>query len=147
MITLLRNAEVALSAAKAAAQACAWYNPAQEAARLSHLGLLSDLRAAVSSAQLQMWLQPKFSLQTGLAVGAEALVRWQHPTRGFVSPAEFVPFAEQTGAITLVTDWMLAQAMLTLQRWQAAQPDLSLSVNVSTRDLQSPAFAIAWSNC
>jgi len=140
VITLLRNAEVALSAAKAAAQPCAWYNPAQEAARLSHLGLLSDLRAAVSSAQLQMWLQPKFSLQTGLAVGAEALVRWQHPARGFVSPAEFVPFAEQTGAISLVTDWMLAQAMLTLQHWQASQPDLSLSVNISTRDLQDPSF-------
>jgi predicted signal transduction protein with EAL and GGDEF domain len=140
VITLLRNAEVALDAAKQAAQGWAWYNPAQEAARLSHLGLLSDLRTAVSSAQLQMWLQPKFSLQTGLAVGAEALVRWQHPTRGFVSPAEFVPFAEQTGAITLVTDWMLAQAMLTLQLWQVSQPDLSLSVNVSTRDLQDPGF-------
>ncbi len=140
VITLLRNAEVALSAAKEAAVAYAWYNPAQEAARLSHLGLLSDLRAAVSNAQLQMWLQPKFSLQTGLAVGAEALVRWQHPQRGFVSPAEFVPFAEQTGAITLVTDWMLTRAMLTLQRWQATQPTLSLSVNVSTRDLQDPSF-------
>jgi diguanylate cyclase (GGDEF)-like protein len=140
VVTLLRNAEVALNAAKAAVQAHVWYNPAQEAARLSHLGLLSDLRAAVSSSQLQMWLQPKFSLQTGLAVGAEALVRWQHPTRGFVSPAEFVPFAEQTGAITLVTDWMLSRAMLTLQSWQVTQPELSLSVNVSTRDLQDPGF-------
>jgi EAL domain-containing protein (putative c-di-GMP-specific phosphodiesterase class I)/GGDEF domain-containing protein len=140
VVTLLRNAEVALNAAKAAVQAHVWYNPAQEAARLSHLGLLSDLRAAVSNSQLQMWLQPKFSLQTGLAVGAEALVRWQHPTRGFVSPAEFVPFAEQTGAITLVTDWMLSQAMLTLQSWQVTQPELSLSVNVSTRDLQDPGF-------
>ncbi|MBV5299796.1 MAG: EAL domain-containing protein [Rhodoferax sp.] len=140
VITLLRNAEVALSAAKQAAVAFAWYNPAQEAARLSHLGLLSDLRAAVAQSQLQMWLQPKFSLKTGQAVGAEALVRWQHPTRGFISPAEFVPFAEQTGAITQVTDWMLAQAMATLQRWQLTQPDLSLSVNVSTRDLQDPGF-------
>ncbi|MBB1073292.1 EAL domain-containing protein [Rhodoferax sp. 4810] len=140
VITLLRNAEVALDAAKRAARGWAWYNPAQEAARLSHLGLLSDLRAAVCDAQLQMWLQPKFSLQSGLAVGAEALVRWQHPQRGFISPAEFVPFAEQTGAITLVTDRMLAQAMLTLQRWQVTQPHLSLSVNVSTRDLQDPGF-------
>jgi EAL domain-containing protein (putative c-di-GMP-specific phosphodiesterase class I) len=87
-----------------------------------------------------MWLQPKFSLRTGQAVGAEALVRWQHPKRGFVSPAEFVPFAEQTGSITLVTDWMLAQAMATLQLWQATQPELSISVNVSTRDLQDPSF-------
>ncbi len=140
VITLLRNAEVALDTAKQAAQGFAWYNPAQEAARLSHLGLLSDLRVAVAQSQLQMWLQPKFSLRTGQAVGAEALVRWQHPQRGMISPAEFVPFAEQTGAISQVTDWMLAQAMATLQVWQTTQPELSLSVNVSTRDLQDPLF-------
>ena len=137
---LLRNAEVALSAAKLAAQGFAWYSQAQEAARLSHLSLVSDLRRAAAQSELQMWLQPKFSLATGEAVGAEALVRWQHPQRGFISPAEFVPFAEQTGAITLVTDWMLAQAMTTLQRWQSTHPDLSLSVNVSTRDLQDATF-------
>ena len=140
VIALLRNAEVALDVAKSTAQGFAWYNPAQEAARLSHLGLLSDLRTAVAESQLQMWLQPKFSLQTGAAVGAEALVRWQHPQRGFISPAEFVPFAEQTGAITLITDWMLAQAVRTLQDWQHSHPHLSISVNISTRDLQDPAF-------
>ncbi|OQW86524.1 MAG: hypothetical protein BWK72_16710 [Rhodoferax ferrireducens] len=140
VVTLLRNAEVALDAAKRAAQGCAWYNSAQEAARLSHLGLLSDLRLALAESQLQMWLQPKFCLQTGRAVGAEALVRWQHPQRGFVSPAEFVPFAEQTGAITGVTDWMLAHALRTLQDWQPRWPGLSISVNVSTRDLQDASF-------
>jgi len=140
VMTLLRNAEVALAAAKRAALVATWYNPAQEAARLSHLSLLSDLRVAVAESQLQMWLQPKFSLQTGTAVGAEALVRWQHPQRGFVSPAEFVPFAEQTGAITLVTDWMLNEAMQCLQTWQRNHPALSISVNVSTRDLQDASF-------
>ena len=140
VMTLLRNAEVALAATKRAAQGFAWYNPALEAARLSHLGLLSDLRVAVAQSQLQMWLQPKWSLQTGAAVGAEALVRWQHPQRGFISPAEFVPFAEQTGAITLVTDWMLMQAMRCLQSWQPRHPELSISVNVSTRDLQDADF-------
>ncbi len=140
VMALLRNAEVALAAAKRATLGAAWYNPAQEAARLSHLGLLSDLRVAAAESQLQMWLQPKFSLQTGAAVGAEALVRWQHPQRGFVSPAEFVPFAEQTGAITLVTDWMLNEAMRCLQAWQHSHPALSISVNVSTRDLQDASF-------
>jgi diguanylate cyclase (GGDEF)-like protein len=100
--TLLRNAEVALHSAKRAAMGFAWHSEAQEAARLGHLSLLSDLRQAVATSQLQMWLQPKFSLTTGRAVGTEALVRWQHPTRGFVSPAEFVPFAEQAGYITMV---------------------------------------------
>ena len=138
--TLLRNAEVALHAAKKAALGFAWYSEAQEAARLSHLGLLSDLRAAVANSQLQMWVQPKFSLRTGRAVGAEALVRWQHPQRGFVSPAEFVPFAEQTGYIGLVTHWMLTQELRLLVSWAPTHPELSLSVNVSTHDLQDPDF-------
>ncbi len=139
--TLMRNAEVALSAAKKATLGCVWYSEAQEAARLSHLSLLSDLRQAVATAQLQMWLQPKFSLVSGRAVGAEALVRWQHPQRGFVSPVEFVPFAEQTGYIGLVTTWMLGEALRTLATWAVAQPSLSIAVNVSTRDLQDPGFA------
>ncbi len=139
--TLLRNAEVAMHTAKRSATAHAWHSEVQEAARLSHLNLVSDLRQAVAASQLQMWLQPKFSLVTGKAVGAEALVRWQHPTRGFVSPAEFVPFAEQTGYITLVTDWMLREALRTLQAWEPKQPQLSIAVNVSTRDLQDAGFA------
>jgi len=141
MDALLRDAEVALHTAKRAAQGFAWYSKAQEAARLGHLNLLSDLRLAVATSQLQMWLQPKFSLVTGRAVGAEALVRWQHPTRGFVSPAEFVPFSEQTGYITLVTDWMLDQALRTLATWRTTHPELSIAVNVSTRDLQDKGFA------
>lgn len=138
---LLRNAEVALHTAKREAQSVAWYNEAQEAARLDHLGLLSDLRMAVATDQLQMWLQPKLSLDTGKPVGAEALVRWMHPQRGFVSPAAFIPFAEQTGYITMVTDWMLDQALRTLQHWTGTYPDLSIAVNLSTRDLQDPDFA------
>ena len=139
--TLLRNAEVALHTAKRSAQGHAWHNEAQEAARLDHLSLVTDLRRAVAESQLQMWLQPKFSMRTGQAVGAEALVRWQHPSRGFVSPAEFVPFAEQTGYITLVTDWMLREALCTLAQWAPLQPQLSIAVNVSTRDLQDVNFA------
>ena len=139
--TLLRNAEVALHTAKRTAQGHAWYSEAQEAARLDHLSLVTDLRRAVAESQLQMWLQPKFSLATGHAVGAEALVRWQHPSRGFVSPAEFVPFAERTGYITLVTDWMLREALRTLVLWTPRQPQLTIAVNVSTRDLQDAGFA------
>ena len=138
--TLLRNAEVALHAAKRSALTHAWYSEAQEAARVGHLRLVSDLRTAVAGDQLQMWLQPKFSLATGQPVGAEALVRWQHPTRGFVSPADFVPFAEQTGHITLVTHWMLQQAVRTLSDWVHTHPQLSIAVNISTRDLQDAGF-------
>lgn len=140
--TLLRDAEIALHAAKRSAQTHAWYGEAQKAARDGHLVLVTELHAAVADNQLQMWLQPKFSLGTGEAIGAEALVRWQHPVRGFVSPAEFVPFAEQTGHITLMTQWMLQQAVAMLARWAAPYPHLSIAVNVSTRDLQDPGFAL-----
>jgi len=139
--TLMRNAEVALHSAKRGAISHAWYSEAQEAARLGHLSLISELRGAVAASQLQMWLQPKFALKDGRAVGTEALVRWQHPQRGFISPAEFIPFAEQTGYITMVTDWMLREALGTLQTWQSSHPELSIAVNVSTRDLQDAGFA------
>jgi EAL domain-containing protein (putative c-di-GMP-specific phosphodiesterase class I) len=73
-------------------------------------------------------------------LGAEALVRWQHPQRGFISPAEFVPFAEQTGYISMLTQWMLGQALTTLAAWAPTQPELSIAVNISTRDLLDPQF-------
>lgn len=138
--TLMRNAEVALHTAKRKALGHAWYSEEQEAVRQGHLNLLSDLRQAVTESQLQMWLQPKYSLRSGKAVGAEALVRWQHPSRGFVSPAEFIPFAEQTGSITMVTDWMLREAVRTLGVWKDSLPGLDIAVNVSTRDLRDAGF-------
>lgn len=140
LITLLRNAEVALYAAKRKNLGRAWYSDAQEASRLSHLSLLSDLRTAVKSNQLQMWLQPKIHLATNQGYGFEALVRWQHPERGFISPAEFVPFAETTGYIGLITEWMLEQALQFLSAWANTHPQLSIAVNVSTHDLRNPHF-------
>ncbi|MFZ6873520.1 EAL domain-containing protein [Undibacterium sp. Di27W] len=140
LMTLVRNAEVALYAAKRSASASAWYSDAQEASRLTHLSLLSDLRSAVRGAELQMWLQPKLRLDTGKAYGFEALVRWQHPTRGFISPADFVPFAERTGYINLLTMWMLEQAIVTLKNWQGKYPNQTIAVNVSTHDLRDASF-------
>lgn len=138
--SLIRNAEVALYAAKANTQISAWYSDAQEASRLSHLSLLSDLRSALVNHELQMWLQPKVRLSDMHCYGFEALVRWQHPQRGFISPIEFVPFAERTGYISHVTDWMLKEAVQTLANWQDKYPDLSIAVNVSTNDLRDQHF-------
>jgi diguanylate cyclase (GGDEF)-like protein len=140
IITLLRNAEVALYAAKRSGSKVAWYSDAQEASRLSHLSLLSDLRSAVKSSALQMWLQPKIHLSTMEGYGFEALVRWQHPTRGFISPIEFVPFAESTGYIGVITEWMLRQALSTLASWKESHPKQTIAVNVSTFDLRDPHF-------
>lgn len=140
LITLLRNAEVALYAAKGASSTYAWYTDAQEASRLIHLSLLSDLRIAARDAALQLWLQPKIHLKTRETIGFEALVRWQHPERGFISPADFIPFAERTGYIGIVTQWMLENTVKTLASWKDTYPNLSIAVNVSTVDLRDPEF-------
>jgi diguanylate cyclase (GGDEF)-like protein len=140
IINLIRNAEVALYSAKGTTQSAVWYSEAQEASRLSHLSLLSDLRIAVLNSQLQMWLQPKILLSDMQTYGFEALVRWQHPQRGFISPIDFVPFAERTGYISSVTHWMLEQALVSLASWKEIHPALSIAVNVSTNDLRDHQF-------
>ncbi|NCT83315.1 MAG: EAL domain-containing protein [Comamonadaceae bacterium] len=134
---LLRRAEQAMFEAKRLRQAVAVFNPGAEAARALHLSLLSDLAAAIQQDQLCQFLQPKRDLRTGRIVGAEALVRWQHPQRGWLPPADFIPFAERSGRIRQVTDWMLARAVRTLAAWaeQGREP-LSIAVNISTLDLQ-----------
>jgi EAL domain-containing protein (putative c-di-GMP-specific phosphodiesterase class I) len=104
-------------------------------ARLEHLSLLSELWRAVQESQLRAYYQPKLDLETRRVVGAEALVRWRHPQRGLLSPAEFMPYAEQTGYISWVTKWMLAVTLRQCGAWAAAGTPLQVAVNLSTRDL------------
>ncbi|MFT7722638.1 MAG: EAL domain-containing protein [Roseateles sp.] len=135
--TLLRRAEQAMFEAKRLRQPVAVYSADAEAARALHLSLLSDLATAVQQDQLRQFLQPKRCLRTGRITGAEALVRWRHPQRGWLPPAEFIPFAERSGRIRQVTDWMLARAVRTLADWAAAgREPLSIAVNISTLDIQ-----------
>ncbi len=135
--TLLRRAEQAMFEAKRLRQAVAVFNPGAEAARALHLSLLSDLATAIQQDQLRQFLQPKRCLKTGRVVGAEALVRWQHPQRGWLPPGDFIPFAERSGRIRQITDWMLARAVRTLAAWEASgREPLSIAVNISTLDLQ-----------
>lgn len=143
---LFRNAEIALYSAKRSSQHFAIYRDAQEASRLSHLSLLTDLRQAVKFDQLQLWLQPKLKLNSDQTYGFEALVRWQHPQRGFISPAEFIPFAEQTGYIGLITTWMLEHALAALQNWHKQGREFSIAVNISTHDLRNPEFDLHLQN-
>jgi diguanylate cyclase (GGDEF)-like protein len=135
--TLLRRAEQAMFEAKRLRQAVAVYNPSAEAARALHLSLLSDLATAIQQDQLRQFLQPKRCLKTGRITGAEALVRWQHPQRGWLPPGDFIPFAERSGRIRQITDWMLARAVRTLADWEAAgREPLCIAVNISTLDIQ-----------
>jgi EAL domain-containing protein (putative c-di-GMP-specific phosphodiesterase class I) len=99
------------------------------------LSLLSDLRTAVDRDQLRLYLQPKIHLASGRLCGAEALVRWQHPSRGMIQPMSFIPFAEQTGFIRVLTQWIVARSATRCKALCADGLDLKLSINLSTRDL------------
>jgi diguanylate cyclase (GGDEF)-like protein len=133
--TLLVRAEMAMYAAKRRSNGPVAYDPAIDATSAQTLTLISELRQAVDRGELRLYLQPKLALDDRAVVGAEALVRWQHPLRGLVPPAQFIPFAEQTGFIRILTMWVFEEAA---RHWQALAEEglqLRLSVNLSTRDL------------
>src|SRR5664279_4167721 len=132
---LLNRAEVAMYAAKSRGNGPQMYDPSIEVASAKTLTLMTELRHAVDAGELRLYLQPKLELETGQLIGAEALVRWQHPRRGLVPPAHFIPFAEQTGFINVLTMWVFEEAA---RHWHALNDEgitLLLSVNLSTRDL------------
>jgi EAL domain-containing protein (putative c-di-GMP-specific phosphodiesterase class I) len=99
------------------------------------LSLMSELRQAVEHDQLTLYYQPKVDLATHRVKYVEALVRWDHPTRGFVAPDQFIPFAEQTGYIKTISRWVADKAIAQCAAWHAQGIDLAVSVNVSAREL------------
>jgi diguanylate cyclase (GGDEF)-like protein len=136
---LLRNADLAMYRAKAAGGGARQYIPEMHAGMIERLELESDLRQALAREQLYLVYQPIVDLQTGRLSGAEALLRWQHPTRGVVSPADFIPVAESSGMIVPIGEWVLRQACRDARRWDEIPGGeaLSVSVNLSGRQLQT----------
>jgi diguanylate cyclase (GGDEF)-like protein len=132
---LLNRAEVAMYAAKSRGSGPLMYDPSVDVASAQMLTLITELRQAVEHDELRLYLQPKLALESGQVAGAEALVRWQHPQRGLVPPAEFIPFAEQTGFIHALTLWVFEEAARHWHRLKDEGVELVLSVNLSTRDL------------
>ena len=138
---LLNRAEVAMYSAKQRSDGPMLYDPSLDAASSQTLSLLSGLRTALDHGDFRLYLQPKVALADGRVTGAEALLRWQHPERGLVPPAEFIPFAEQTGFIRSLTMWVFEEAArqwLTLLAQGSQVGAFTLSVNLSTRDLLDP---------
>ncbi len=133
---LMRAADVAMYEAKRAKTGYATYDPTHDERRQEFLTLLGELRRAVDSGELVLHYQPKMSFVDGRVTSVEALVRWRHPTRGFIEPAEVIPFAEQTGYITSITRWVLARAIEQAGVWERTGLRIRMSVNVSARDLQ-----------
>jgi diguanylate cyclase (GGDEF)-like protein len=132
---LLSMAEVAMYTAKQRNDGAVVYDGAIDKASETSLGLLTELRSAVENHQLRLHVQPKTRLDTGQVVGAEALVRWMHPERGNVFPDEFIPFAEQTGFIRVLTRWVLDRTAALGRQLADQGVHIKLSVNLSTRDL------------
>ena len=138
---LLGRAEVAMYAAKARQSGVTVYDAALDSASEASLSLVSELRTAIDEGQLRLFLQPKISLGSGDACGAEALVRWQHPRRGLLAPIDFVPFAEQTGFIRQITGWMVERSAAHCSRLRDRGLDLKIAVNLSTKDLMDLRLA------
>jgi diguanylate cyclase (GGDEF)-like protein/PAS domain S-box-containing protein len=141
---LLRNADTAMYAAKRQGKGrYALFEPAMHAMVVERLDLAADLSRAVDKGQLHLCYEPQMNLESGRICSLEALVRWRHPTRGEVSPSEFIPLAEETGMILPIGRWVLREACRQIKAWQERWPapaPLTIAVNLSARQLQHPGI-------
>ncbi|MET0313441.1 MAG: EAL domain-containing protein [Hansschlegelia sp.] len=127
---LFRKADMALYAAKAAGKGVSrHFHEALESGLLERQALEADLRSAIATNEMELYLQPIVQIETGAATGFEALLRWRHATRGMISPAEFIPIAESSGLIVPLGEWVLREACCAAAEWD--QP-LTISVNLSS---------------
>lgn len=134
--TLFRNADLAMYRAKNAGRNNAqFFETAMTTAAVERRSLEADLRGALVHDELVLHYQPVIDLATGRIIGAEALLRWQHPLRGFVGPDRFIPLAEETGLIREIGAWVFAEGCRQLTAWQTAGHHLKLAINVSVRQL------------
>jgi len=147
--TLLKNADQAMYAAKSQGRnRCSYFTPAMQEAAQTRMRLAVDLRTALANGQFMVYYQPIVELATGSIYKAEALIRWQHPQRGMVSPAEFIPIAEDTGMIVDIGDWVFREAARQAGHWRAFHhPEFQISVNKSPVQFHSGgASHAAWSD-
>ena len=140
--SLLRLADAALHQAKQTARGgYHFYSAKLQARAAGRLSIESDLRRAMERNQLQLHYQPRIALATSLPTGVEALLRWQHPQRGWISPAEFIPIAEELGLIVDIGAWVMREAMRQAAEWLRSGTRLSVAVNVSALQFQRASVA------
>jgi diguanylate cyclase (GGDEF)-like protein len=136
---VVRNADVAMYEAKRAGRACSVVFSESMHKRLArHVSIETSLRRAIGTAEIYVVYQPIIDLRTARVVSAEALLRWQHPTLGAISPAEFIPIAEESGLIIPVGRWVQQEACRALAKWRALDPDhapSTISINLSRAEL------------
>jgi diguanylate cyclase (GGDEF)-like protein/PAS domain S-box-containing protein len=139
---LLRHADLAMYSAKQANIGHAVYAGESDSHGLNRLALSGQLRDAIQTGQLVLHYQPKMRLDSGEIDGVEALVRWNHPQYGLISPDQFIPLAEHSGLIRPLTSWVLDKALTQCREWQDLNLDVGVAVNLSTRSLYDPDLPI-----
>jgi diguanylate cyclase (GGDEF)-like protein/PAS domain S-box-containing protein len=133
--SLLKNADAAMHFAKEQGKNnYQYYNGTMNASAVERLSLESKLHRALERSEFSLFYQPKIDVKTGLIVGAEALIRWRHPELGLVSPADFIPLAEETGLIIPIGEWVLQTACAQISAWkQAGLTQVPVAVNISAK--------------
>lgn len=132
---LVQRADLAVQTAKAAQSRVAYYDRSMDRDKSEQLIMLGELTTALESDQLRLHYQPQVDLRTMSVVGVEALLRWHHPNGNVLSPSAFLPTAERTGLIRPLTNYVLTHALAQRRQWLADGLDLSIAVNISTRNL------------
>jgi len=139
---LIRNADIAMYRAKSAGNHFAFYSPDMNRQIIETMELESALRLALEREEFCLHYQPKVDLASSRITGCEALIRWQHPSRGMVSPTEFIPLAEETGLIVDIGNWVLTEACRQAKVWQTeGLPPLTVAVNLSARQFRKGDLA------
>jgi diguanylate cyclase (GGDEF)-like protein len=138
---LMKRADVAMYIAKAGRRGMSVYESERDASSPARLMILGDLRRALDvDDQLSVHYQPKLDLHSGRIVGLEALLRWQHPERGSVAPGEFIPIAEQTGLVHLLTRRVIEMVLAQIREWRRDGWEIQVAVNLSALNLAEPDF-------
>jgi diguanylate cyclase (GGDEF)-like protein len=135
---LLINAESAMQRAKRNGLPYQYFDPANDVSAAQQLRYSGQIKSAIDNNEFTLHYQPQVDLKTSRVVGAEALLRWDHPVEGTVMPQRIIPVAEQLGMITPITDWVLVTALRQCRQWKHEGLDIPVSVNVSARSFQNP---------
>ncbi|MFV2060465.1 MAG: putative bifunctional diguanylate cyclase/phosphodiesterase [Gammaproteobacteria bacterium] len=137
---LMQRADVAMYNAKKNKLGHVLYESSEDTHSVGRLALISDLRKAINESLLSVYFQPKIDVRNNKIIGAEALLRWNHPERGFIPPVEFIPLAEQTGLISSLTDFVVNEALKNCNYWHQLGYPIVVSINISTHSLQNKSF-------
>ena len=142
--TLLKNADVAMYHAKGQGRnRFSFYQDSMRAASAQRLSLEHDLRKALEEEQFELYYQPQLEVPSCRIVGIEALIRWHHPTLGLLTPAHFIPVAEEAGMIMAIWEWVLVAALIQHNAWlEQGLPPITIGVNLSSAQFSDPALAL-----